>query len=112
MRVYVGTRAYAICVCVQVIAEQRPPSTPAAGSGQAYDSAVSVGSVGLQVVEGLAVLAAVPAILTARELFLGSGSTGYLCKAEIKRAKCLPVVFSFFGVRPFAVLFSFVWWWW
>ncbi|CAM9689027.1 unnamed protein product, partial [Ectocarpus sp. 4 AP-2014] len=49
----------------KVVAEQRPPSASAAGSGQAYDSAVSVGSVGLQVVEGLAVLAAVPAILTA-----------------------------------------------
>lgn len=56
---------------VQVVAEQRPPSTSAAGSGQAYDSAVSVGSTGLQVVEGLAVLAAVPAILTAREFCRG-----------------------------------------
>ena len=54
-------------VHVQVVAEQRAPSISAAGSGQAYDSAVSVGSTGLQVVEGLAVLAAVPAILTARE---------------------------------------------
>ena len=62
-RVFLGTRVRV----PQVVAEQRPPSMSAAGSGQAYDSAVSVGSVGLQVVEGLAVLAAVPAILTARE---------------------------------------------
>ncbi len=54
-------------LCAQIVAEQRPPSASAAGSGQAYDRAVSAGSLGLQVVEGLAVLAAVPAILTARE---------------------------------------------
>lgn len=66
---FATTTARARCL-VQVVAEQRPPSASAAGSGQAYDSAVSVGSVGLQVVESLAVLAAVPAILTARELLL------------------------------------------
>lgn len=53
----------------QIVAEQLAPSTPAAGSGQAYDSAVSAGSLGLQLVEGLAVLAAVPAIITARKLW-------------------------------------------
>lgn len=52
----------------QVVAEQRPP-VAAGGGGQAYDGAVSIGGVGLQVVEGLAVLATIPAVLFARELW-------------------------------------------
>eukprot|EP00904_Undaria_pinnatifida_P013881 jgi/Undpi1/9623/HiC_scaffold_27.g12079.m1 len=53
----------------EVVTEKRPaaPLTPAGGggSGQAYDGAVSTGSAALQVVEGLAVLAIVPAVLAA-----------------------------------------------
>lgn len=54
----------------QLVTEQRPPSEPLSGvvGGQAYDGAVSTGSVGLQVVEGLAVLAAIPAILSVGKL--------------------------------------------
>ena len=46
------------------VIEQRAVA-PAAGGSLAYDGAVSAGSMGLQVVEGLAVLAAIPAILVA-----------------------------------------------
>lgn len=61
----------------QVVAEQRPPAA-AGGGGQAYDGAVSIGGVGLQVVEGLAVLATIPAVLFARELWRLSRITDVL----------------------------------
>lgn len=82
----------------QVIAEQRPPSASAAGSGQAYDSAVSAGSLGLQVVEGLAVLAAVPAILTARKFrffFVLSCPRGIHIMACFSRGRQHVLLFAF-----------------
>lgn len=78
----------------EVVTEKRPaaPLTPAGGggSGQAYDGAVSTGSAALQVVEGLAVLAIVPAVLAAREF-----------RCLFRRGKgggCLPVFFIVIGV--------------
>lgn len=56
----------------EMITEQRPPSTAGGvggGDGRAFDGAVSLGSVGLQVLEALAVLAAIPAILSAGESY-------------------------------------------
>lgn len=52
-----------------LVKEQRPPSTTPSG-GEAYDGAVSVGSVGLQMVEGFAVVASIPLILSAGEVNL------------------------------------------
>lgn len=56
---------------VQMIIQQ-PDSVP--GMGQAYDGAVSAGSLGLEVFEGLAVIAAIPAIL-----FAGKCARGRWC---------------------------------
>lgn len=50
----------------KLVEEQVPTSLSSGGNGDlAYDGAVTAGSLGLEAVEGLAVLAAVPAILVA-----------------------------------------------
>lgn len=61
-------------------AEVRAPGGSAGGAGEggvkAYDGAVTAGSVGLQVAEGLAVVAAIPAIMSA-------GGEKYGCRVAL-----------------------------